>query len=369
MPDRPDANLWTRAGTLLQQGHVAEAHKLYREICNSPGAPPEAWVMLGVVEERLGRLEEAAASYRQAVVIRPDYGEVYYNLGNVLRRQRQQDEAAASYRRAIELRPEFAPAYNNLGNVLREQGKLEDAAASYRRAIDLRPNYAEAFYNLGLCDQTRGAFTDAAEWYRRALELAPQAHHVLSNLSSVLIALGRPRDALDHADRALALQPGDALAMLCRAQALAGMRRFSEAAGAFEDVRRLQPEMLREYVADRLSAPRPADAEAPRVDPEMDYVGRHTERLHRCDWAGLGDLQAWLDEATRERAAVGALAPVGPFRWAEPGGCVSGMYRRIFATTITVSSSTTFSRSMTAGSSRCMGTRCTKATGVFISAR
>ena len=49
--------------------------------------------------------------------LRPDSAEARYNLGIALKGQGKLDEAAACYRQALELKPDFAEAHNNLGNV------------------------------------------------------------------------------------------------------------------------------------------------------------------------------------------------------------------------------------------------------------
>ena len=44
------------------------------------------------------------------------------NLGNALRDQGKLEEAIASYRQALRLKPDYAEAYNNLGIALRIRG-------------------------------------------------------------------------------------------------------------------------------------------------------------------------------------------------------------------------------------------------------
>ena len=59
------------------------------------------------------------------------------------------EEAIASYRQALRLKPDYAEAHNNLGIVSEGQGKLEEAIASYRRRLRLKPDYAEASQQPG----------------------------------------------------------------------------------------------------------------------------------------------------------------------------------------------------------------------------
>ena len=80
-----------------------------------------------------------------AIELEPDLADAPYNLDRALWRLRGQlEEAIASFRKAIELRPDFAHAHVLLGSALREKGELDDAIAVYRRAIELQPDYAGA---------------------------------------------------------------------------------------------------------------------------------------------------------------------------------------------------------------------------------
>ena len=50
-------------------------------------------------------------------------------LESALQKQGKLNEAAASYEQALRLKPDFAEAHHNLGDVLRLQGKLDEAVA------------------------------------------------------------------------------------------------------------------------------------------------------------------------------------------------------------------------------------------------
>ncbi len=71
--------------------------------------------------------------------------------------QRRLEEAAASYRQALRLKPDYAEAHNNLGVVLKELGQLDEAVASYQQALRLKPDYAQAHNNLGIALHGAGA--------------------------------------------------------------------------------------------------------------------------------------------------------------------------------------------------------------------
>jgi len=143
-----------------------------------------------------GELQQAAASFRNALAVNPEWPEALSNLGNALREMGQPGEAAVCLERALERRPEFPEALLNLAVVREEQGALEDAADRLRLAIRLRPQMAYAHNNLASVLQKQGRTGEALEHLREALRLDPdfaEAHH---NLGVVLDGMGRPGEAI-----------------------------------------------------------------------------------------------------------------------------------------------------------------------------
>jgi predicted O-linked N-acetylglucosamine transferase (SPINDLY family) len=113
-------------------------------------------------------------------------------LGTVLQDLGQFEEAAACFRRALQLKPDFITAHNNLGNVLQDLGRLEQAVASYRRALQLKPDFVAAYNNLGIVLQHLGQFSGAEASYRQALGLEPDFDEAQGNLLFTLNYTGRP---------------------------------------------------------------------------------------------------------------------------------------------------------------------------------
>lgn len=76
-----------------------------------------AYNLRGAVLERLGKTNEAVASYVQAITIKPAFSEAHNNLGGLLNKLGLQEQAAESYRLAIAANPDFDHAYYNQGNL------------------------------------------------------------------------------------------------------------------------------------------------------------------------------------------------------------------------------------------------------------
>jgi len=89
------------------------------------GSPILPYIDLGKDLLNEGKLLEAAASYRQALALRPDYAMAHYGLGIALAKQGKNEEAAASFRQALEIAPNYADAQTWLDITLAGQGKHE----------------------------------------------------------------------------------------------------------------------------------------------------------------------------------------------------------------------------------------------------
>ena len=95
----------------------------------------------GLCQQKLGRPEEAIASFRKALVIKPDYAAAHYNIGLTYQEQGKLAEAIVSYNKVLAINPNYVDAHRNLGVVLRDQGKLEAAIEALSKANFLKPNF------------------------------------------------------------------------------------------------------------------------------------------------------------------------------------------------------------------------------------
>ena len=62
----------------------------------------------------MGQLDEACASYRQAIARNPNHADAHNNLGNALFARGLYEEGIDGFQRALELNPADVAAHNNL---------------------------------------------------------------------------------------------------------------------------------------------------------------------------------------------------------------------------------------------------------------
>ncbi|AGM07137.1 tetratricopeptide repeat protein [Amycolatopsis keratiniphila] len=148
---------------LVDQDRPQEAIELLESA--RAGGDPRALVSLGWAYKMTGHLPEAEAAFRAAHDMDLDEETVLY-LGNLLQELGRLDEAAALYEQA--LRAGNDAVLVNLGNVRSEQGRPHEAIAFYREAIasgdnDGWNNLGHTLQHLGHLEEAREAYTTGAE--------------------------------------------------------------------------------------------------------------------------------------------------------------------------------------------------------------
>lgn len=214
---------------LGRAGRLPEAAASYRRALLARPGFPEAHNNLADVELELGRPLEATENARRALELRPDYGEAHHTLGRALLGTQQPDEAIASCTRAIALRPGAAAAYNTRGAAQLMLARFEPAKADFGAALRLRPSFAEAHANLGNAFRSTGKLEEAVASYQRALELKPEAAAIHVELGTALRLKLDAAGAERSCRRALELDPAATSALTVLAELRADAGRFAEA--------------------------------------------------------------------------------------------------------------------------------------------
>ena len=201
-----DLNVLMEAAAMLQAtGRAAEALPYLKQ--HEALAPGDHHTLVeeGRVLSDLGRLQEAEAVLRRAVVVRDAAAE--YNLGAVLDEQGRWEEARPHYTRALAIDPFHARAMNNLAVGLDRHGDSPAAVALFERAIDIAPSSAEFYVNYGSALIQLRRFDDAARVLATAVALDPRAPNAHNNLGIALASLGDLPRARQEFTQALALDP------------------------------------------------------------------------------------------------------------------------------------------------------------------
>jgi len=127
-----------------QEGRLADAERMYKEILRVDPEQADSLHLLGMIAYQRGCHENAVELTRKAIAIKGNAASFHSNLGNVHQSQRKLIEAGACYQRALVLKPGLAEVWVNLGNIYKAQGEVESSLTCYRRALAINPELAEA---------------------------------------------------------------------------------------------------------------------------------------------------------------------------------------------------------------------------------
>lgn len=222
-PEDAEAN--GRLGTLLhahQRYEFAEPLYLRARILD-PNSFSWAYY-LGIIQERLGKPDEAVASLRLATKLKRDYLPVRLALAEALRKLGKSAESRELYRRIVETHPESASAWAGLGRISWEEGAPSEAVENYQKAVDRFPRYGAAHYTLGM------AYRSLGDPEKMQKHLSRFQRHSAQEPPS--------EDPLLDAVRALESRAGH---FLREGFVLREERKYKEAAAAFEEVLKLEP--------------------------------------------------------------------------------------------------------------------------------
>ena len=183
-PPAPDA--LSRALQLHQQGRIAEAQAIYRDVLAREPHHAVATHYLGMAMWQLGDAAEGERLMRLSLTHDASIPDFHNNLGLLLRDTRRAEEAVHAYRRTLEVDPHWFEAYNNLGLALEDAGRFEEALEAYRTALAREPRFAAARQNMARVLLAAGRFEEGWQAYRWRL-----------------VAQGLAREAPDPAARLL----------------------------------------------------------------------------------------------------------------------------------------------------------------------
>jgi tetratricopeptide (TPR) repeat protein len=154
------------------------------------------------------KYQQALASYRQALKLRPRFPAALYEIGWVYNELGQFNDAIPALQEALRYQPSYPEAYNELGYAFRKLGKYSEASENYRQAVALRPNYALALFGLGdSYYYGTKEYKPALDAYQRGLRLdTTERPQVQFNIGWILNELERYQEAVGPLEKALQQQ-------------------------------------------------------------------------------------------------------------------------------------------------------------------
>ncbi|MEJ2583310.1 MAG: tetratricopeptide repeat protein, partial [Acidobacteriota bacterium] len=154
--DRPDYwRAWLNLASLsIQRQDWPAAEKFARAAVERQSTSANAWNILAIGLEELGRTSEAEAAYRRASEVdRGDY-RALFNLGILLRKSARYDEAAAVQEEVLNRNPRHSGAHFELGALYAGPlADIERAKMHLQATISADPNHPRARQARAILDR------------------------------------------------------------------------------------------------------------------------------------------------------------------------------------------------------------------------
>jgi protein O-mannosyl-transferase len=145
-------------GAYLQEsGQLKDAIEQYQyaiHLTSDVGLLAGAYANQGSALRDLGQDDKARASYDEALRLNPRQFNAYLGLGHLLEKQGKLDEAISAYSQSVSSRP-TDEGYVSLGHALQAANRNAEAIAAYQAALKINPDAKEAQQALDALPGTR----------------------------------------------------------------------------------------------------------------------------------------------------------------------------------------------------------------------
>jgi len=193
------------ARLLKEEGKFEEALAVFSRIAGQAGHA--AAVDIGDCLANLGRLDEAAVSYRQALKENGNDPKALVGLGVLGLLQGEEEQAAAWFNRALQIDSADARALCGLGMVRNMQNRFEEASAFFAGSLDADPEQLPALNGLVGCSYRLERFEEAERRLTEYLMYHPADLDMLFSLAGLCYRAGNLAAARDNLEKVLLFAP------------------------------------------------------------------------------------------------------------------------------------------------------------------
>jgi protein O-mannosyl-transferase len=218
----------------FEPGQLEEAIASYEDALRMEPRWVTSRVGLGRALIRAKRYDEAKENLVAALTIKPQHALALAVMGALYVDEKDWPESQTYFERAVLADPNLAEAHYGIGLALVNQGKSREAISHLQTALQLDPESFEAHYVLGNAMQNLKDFRTAVDQYREALRIKPDYREALTNLGAALGQLGESRRAVDCFEQLVELEPDDIAARTGLGTALLQIGKCPEAIKQFE---------------------------------------------------------------------------------------------------------------------------------------
>ena len=239
-------NYLSYGALFFQRGYLDQAEASFQQALRDDPSSAEALYGIGSVYMNQNKNAAAREAFERCVKLPANYPDTlpdaWNNLGVIATREGRVEESIPCFLEALRLNPRHLLSLDNLGNAYRSQKRWEDARKVLERAVEVAPEDPEANYSLGMVFAQGGENDKAYEYLQRALKARPIYPEALNNLGVLYLVTQRRDQAVASFEQCIRVAPGFDQAYMNLARVYALERERSKARDILLDLLKQHPD-------------------------------------------------------------------------------------------------------------------------------
>jgi tetratricopeptide (TPR) repeat protein len=156
---------------LLTKGNIDEAvGHFHKALQIEPDLASARENLKKALKNRSEKYNKIIDSIKKELESDPENYRLFFKLGNAYKNMGNIDDAEKSYKQALLIQPEYIPAINNLGLVHIQRKEDDKALFLFKKIIEIQPDSVMAYYNLACISSKQNNIEAAVQWLQKAVE-------------------------------------------------------------------------------------------------------------------------------------------------------------------------------------------------------
>jgi tetratricopeptide (TPR) repeat protein len=207
-PANPQVSQLMQAGQeLAAQGRFAEAEIPLKQAADLDPKNYALLTLLGKVEGRLGKHDDAIALLRRVTRDQPKSADVHVNLAIALADAGKLDDALTESSAAVAISPKSVSARLNKARLLADLHRPDEAEKEFATVHQLAPDNADCLFYWALLEKDRGNLEKQTTLFQQLVKLQPENQKALLLLAQCLQRQGKSAETVAVLRRILQLNP------------------------------------------------------------------------------------------------------------------------------------------------------------------
>ncbi|MCM1110958.1 MAG: tetratricopeptide repeat protein [Clostridium sp.] len=190
----------------------------------------DAFELRGVINQNLGRTEEAVADYDRALAMAPENRNLLFNKALALEEIKEYDRAEEAFSTLLRIFPRYSEGYLGRAKLLMAKKDMVAARRDIDHALEIDPNAVNGYImRADIAINSAQDYQTALEDMNHAIKLQPKYAGFYINRAFLRHELDDYNGAMDDYDYALQLDPENTTAMFNRAMLRAEVHDYNRA--------------------------------------------------------------------------------------------------------------------------------------------